>query len=151
MADTDAVVIQQLESVSTEGGDKEFIRPDSTVKDLTLRPYAAGTQLQLEQMRVVLKEKLAKLLANTPNEKSRLNLSGYYYIGMFLYIHAGDEKEVLKACWEPDLFFQNLHAFLQRFTQKEVMDCEPRISDILTAARKADNYTVESDAPPRPN
>src|ERR1017187_1381188 len=82
MADTDAGLIQQLESVSTSGGDKEFIRPDATVKDLTLRPYAAGTQLQLEQMRVVLKEKLAKLLADTPNEQARLNLSGYYYIGM---------------------------------------------------------------------
>lgn len=151
MADTDAMLIDELEKTGTQDLDREFMRPPVTVKDLTLRPYAAGTQLQLEQMRVVLKAKLQKLLGDQPDENSRRNLSGYYYIGMFLYIHVADEKEVLKACWEPELFFEKLHGFLQGFTRQEILDCNDRVSDIIEAARKADNYTVESDAPSRPN
>ena len=111
---------------------------------------SAGTELQLEQTRRALKSKIAPLFA-TVDDAGKANLSAFYFIGMFLYIHGGDKAEVLRACWEPDVFFEKLHDFLQRFTTDQILSAEPVVADILKAARDKENYRVDSETPPDPN
>jgi len=156
--DTEDLAIAELEQITAEEtpaedtASREFVRPADTILGLKLRPYGAGTEIQLEQMRVVLKEKLKSLLAETPNEDARNSLSATYATAMFLYIHSAPLAEVMESVWSPKLFMERLQKFMQRFSIKDILSAMPAVAEIIRTARKADNYTIEPNGePPHPN
>jgi len=127
-----------------------ILAPQKIVLGLTLRPYTAGTEAQLEQVRLVLKRKLAGLLAET-EEKERQMLAGTYLIAAFLWLHSADRKETERACWDADLLMAGLRSFMDRFSTPQLWGACEQVEAIREEARKQDNYTVESNEPTLPN
>lgn len=134
--------------------DRQFIQPETVkVLDLELRPFSAGTELLLDQMRAALKRRLKGLFEDNPDEDYRKRLSGYYYVGMFLFVHdsAIPLKEMRVMCFDPEKFFEQFFEFLNRYQREDIISADAAVDKMITSARAAKKWTVESDGPENPN
>ena len=137
----------------------EFLRPQAEILGLKLRPYAAGTEAQMEQMRYFLRQRLNSLTGANPEHLKgcsdkgcdtdcpvtyRSNLATYYYLGMFLFIHGADKALVDKCCWDSNLFFPALTDFLQTWRMAEVLDTLVTISAIIDSANNSRDYKIDN-------
>jgi hypothetical protein len=134
--------------------DKQFIQPDTIrVLDLELRPFSAGTELLLDQMRAALKRRLKELFEDNPDEDYRKRLSGYYYVGMFLFVHnsAIPLNDMRVLCFSPEKFFERFFEFLDRYQRDDIISADSTVDKMITSARAAKKWTVEPDGLENPN
>lgn len=128
-----------------------FIAPPVELLGLKLRPYSYGSELQLEQIRLVLRKKLTGILEAESDEDARNLLSASYYIAAFLFVHSADPKLVEATCWNTEKLLAEIRLFMSRFKPGELWRVQENVADIISKAREAQNYTVESEMPPDPN
>lgn len=122
-----------------------FIRPPTTeVLGLKVRPYSARSALYLDQVQFPIRQKLKTLAGNSPeSEKWLRDMSTYYFLAIYLFLHTHDELELRNLIWKPEEFMVKLEEFLGNFSSTDILSTAGLIAEEMEKIKNFKNYDIK--------